>query len=492
MAQRLWRAGVIVHRYLGIAVGVLMAGWFASGIVMMYVGFPQLSARERLAALPVIDWKACCALDPIPFPADQPIRAVRIETAAGTLAMLAIPEGQFPVMANLGGAGGPLRIDERGARASAQAAAARLIGPGAALVSVAQIARDQWTVAEDYGFHRPLYRFAFGGDAGTTIYISGTTGEAVLWTTRNERFWNWLGAIPHWLYFTRLRRNAVLWTRVMVWTSIAGGFLTLMGLALGITQLCKGRGGTLSPYRGWNRWHHLAGLVFGVFALTWVISGTLSMNPWGLLLAQPGPERARATGKPPVWSAVKASIAALKANPPKGAVAVTAVPLAGQLYWIAEGADGSSLRLDAAGNPAPMSRADVEAEVARIAGARPIASAGPMADEDAYYYALGSERTDLKLPVYRVILADADSTRVYIDPDSGRLLKRVDSGARGYRWWFEGLHRLDFTAALRTRPLRDALLLILLAGGLAITGTGVYLALRRVRRDLAFKPAPRR
>jgi len=56
MASRLWRALVIAHRYLGIAVGVLMLMWFASGIVMMYVAFPQGIGNERLGALRLIAW----------------------------------------------------------------------------------------------------------------------------------------------------------------------------------------------------------------------------------------------------------------------------------------------------------------------------------------------------------------------------------------------------------------------------------------------------
>ncbi len=28
------------------------------------------------------------------------------------------------------------------------------------------------------------------------------------------------------------------------------------------------------------RWHHLAGLIFGVTAVTWIFSGMMSMNPW--------------------------------------------------------------------------------------------------------------------------------------------------------------------------------------------------------------------
>ena len=37
MRNFVWRTLVTLHRYLGIAVGILMLLWFASGIVMMYV-----------------------------------------------------------------------------------------------------------------------------------------------------------------------------------------------------------------------------------------------------------------------------------------------------------------------------------------------------------------------------------------------------------------------------------------------------------------------
>jgi len=60
MAGFLWRTLVILHRYLGIAVGLLMLTWFLSGIVMMYVGFPQPLGAERVLSLPNINWQACC------------------------------------------------------------------------------------------------------------------------------------------------------------------------------------------------------------------------------------------------------------------------------------------------------------------------------------------------------------------------------------------------------------------------------------------------
>ena len=39
--RRLWLTLVVIHRYLGVALGLLMLLWFVSGIVMMYVPYPQ-------------------------------------------------------------------------------------------------------------------------------------------------------------------------------------------------------------------------------------------------------------------------------------------------------------------------------------------------------------------------------------------------------------------------------------------------------------------
>jgi uncharacterized iron-regulated membrane protein len=84
-----------------------------------------------------------------------------------------------------------------------------------------------------------------------------------------------------------------------------------------------------------------------------------------------------------------------------------------------------------------------------------------------------------------VVLKDDESTRYYIDPQTGALLQRADATARWYRWLFGGLHRIDFTAWMRARPAWDIIVLTLMLGGLALTTTGFYLALRRIRNDIA-------
>jgi hypothetical protein len=51
-----WRAWLIyVHRWLGIAGGLLFLAWFASGIVMMYARMPAVTPDERLAHAAPLD-----------------------------------------------------------------------------------------------------------------------------------------------------------------------------------------------------------------------------------------------------------------------------------------------------------------------------------------------------------------------------------------------------------------------------------------------------
>lgn len=72
---------------------------------------------------------------------------------------------------------------------------------------------DQWTVTGAYNQHRPLYLFRADDDNQTEWYLSSSNGEVVLVTTGSERFWNYLGAVVHWLYPTVLRQHPALWAQ---------------------------------------------------------------------------------------------------------------------------------------------------------------------------------------------------------------------------------------------------------------------------------------
>jgi uncharacterized iron-regulated membrane protein len=474
-----WQTMVILHRYLGVAVGLLMVMWFVSGIVMMYVELPRVTEEERARTLEPIAWQACCRFPQRLAPDEAQLFGTEVENVAGTPVMRLRPAGRPGFVLDLQ-QGAVIRIDAEAALEIALDAAPRIIGRPAKLVRAEEIQSDQWTLGR-LRRERPLFRFGFDDPEQTSIYVSGSNAQVVHWTTATGRFWSWLGTIPHWLYFAELRSNAVLWTEIMIWTSLLGTFLTVLGLYLGITQF-KARA-RFSPYRGWFYWHHVAGLVFGVATLTFVASGLISMNPWGFLEdRRGGGEQSRLEGGPLKWGEVRASLGAIRTNPAvAGSVSLVTAPFAGRLYWLATRADGSVTRVDADGNAAPLSQSDLAEAAERIAGDTKIADQSLINQEDAYYY---QESERFVLPVYRVVLKDDESTRYYVDPRSGALLQRADAAARWYRWLFGGLHRIDFTAWMRSRPTWDIVMLTLMLGGLALTVTGFYLAVRRVRNDV--------
>jgi len=479
VAKTFWRALVVIHRYLGVAVGLLMVMWFASGAVMMYVGFPRFSEQARMATLSPIGWHACCRIADGLIDDNQRFGRAQLESQLGA-PVLRLRRTLLPDMLVDLAQGGIKEIDDAAARAIALDATPRLFGHAAALVAAERIKSNQWTVGR-YRGDRPLFRFAFDDPERSILYVSSATGQILLWTTATQRFWNWLGAIPHWIYPTVLRSNVQLWSQIVIWASILGTFLTVLGLYLGIAQLRPNKERGLSPYRGLFYWHHVAGLVFGIVTITFVIRGLFSMNPWGFLESRRGGEQVQLEGPAIKWSEIRTSLDAIRARSVK-AVSLNTAPLAGRLYWLATDDVGTVTRLDAAGNAAPLPEGDLAEAARRLARDSGIAAQGITGEEDAYYF---SHHDAVVLPVYRVILSDAASTRYYLDPSSGALLQRIDANGRWHRWLFAGLYRVDFTVWLRARPAWDIIVLTLLLGGIAVSATGCYLAIRRIRRDLS-------
>ena len=485
VGRRVWLTLVVLHRYLGVALGLLMLVWFLSGIVMMYVPYPQRGEQERTSALAPIPWEQCCNFSGVTLAGGNLIETALVENVADRFVMR-LRSDAAPIIADLTN-GQILSIGEAEADRIAEITAERIVGGAPAIGPAEKIESDQWTVGDNGVNRRALYRFAFEDADDTRLYISSVTGEVVVWNTREQRFWNWLGAIPHWLYFTEVRRDVELWGQIIIWTSLLGTFLTVIGLYLGIARFRTGRDGRLSPYYGWFYWHHLTGLAFGIVTLTWVLSGLFSMQPWGFLESSPGNERQALAGAYPQWSEVQTSLDTIRNEAMTDIVSLRAAPFGGNLFWLATHQDGRITRLDDRGNPTALTQGDLAQATKVLAGERAIESAEMLPSEDAYYFRFQqgfAERDPLVLPVYRITLSDDDDTRYYLNPSTGQLLLRVDSAGRGFRWLFNGLHRWDFTAMLRSRPLWDIVVLILMIGCTGRVATGVYLALRRIRLDL--------
>ena len=66
----------LIHRWLGIPLCAVMALWFLSGMVMLYVGYPKLTTDERHQGLAPLQADGCCV------PLAQALQAAGLAEAA--------------------------------------------------------------------------------------------------------------------------------------------------------------------------------------------------------------------------------------------------------------------------------------------------------------------------------------------------------------------------------------------------------------------------
>lgn len=483
MRSPVLRAVLVLHRYLGVVVGVLMTIWCLSGFVMMYQGFPALTEAERLGGLEPLAAADCCALEALPFADGQVVGDFRVEMLdgepvlrfarpprPGQAAVVAAPHGLYSL--RTGEALGERSVAVVRAVGERQAAAFGVVG-------VATVERldgvDQWTLQA--GRHVPVYRVGFDDAGRQAVYVSAASGEAIQDTSRRERILSWFGAIPHWLYPKALRQNAALWTQVVIWTSVAGVFLTATGLYVGVARFGRRRNGRWSPFRGLWYWHHMIGMVFGLVTLTWVFSGLMTMGPWGLLEGPPSTLRRDIAGEM-TWGEVRGLLGGILRDGALEAdvVQLRGAALGGRPNVLAVSASGRRTRLDAEARATGFDDAEARRILAR-AGVKASYVLERIDQPDAYLY--GTRREPMR-PAWRAHLGDEQATRIYFDAATGEVARVVDRAGRQSRWLRNGLHSLDF---IRGRPLWDGVVILLLLGVTAVCGAGAWMSLRRVRRD---------
>lgn len=497
---------ILLHRYLGIALSALFVLWFASGLAMMYAGeMPNLAPARRLERAADLD---LAAVQVTPADAARRLRLVDPPTAIILTTVLDRPayrffEGQTmrTVFADTGAVLVSLSMDECRRLATRMARA-----PEAAVEYVATLTRpDQWTLVDR---RMPVHKFRVHDADGTEVYVAPHLGEVTVMTTRRARLLAWLGAIPHWLYLPSLRLNRPLWYQLVVWASLAGCVMTVLGLMIGVLQLrvsAAGERRVWIPYTGWMRWHHLTGLAFGLFALTWIFSGLLSMEPFNWTRASGLELRTEhLAGGPPDPAAFPPLDAARWSGLGLGAIKqIEFRRVLGDPYYLVtaapapvtspartgrartDGADGShrtrwlvearSLRprID------PFGPDSIVPRVAAAAPGVPVTEVQRLTEYDRYYYARYGRVPPL--PVLRIKLGDGASSWVYLDPQFAEVVFVTSRFERLERWLYHGLHSLDVFAPYES-AWRKSLVILLSLGGLGTSGLGLWLGWKRVWR----------
>lgn len=468
----------ITHRWIGIGTCLLFAMWFISGIVMMYVAFPNLIDIERWAAQLPITW------DKVQVAPDRAMAVAGLKTYPRDLRLAMLDD--TPVYRLLGWDGVRKTVSAvdgqviDGITAERALAVARFYPDAVTPQVLETVERDQWSVTARYDPLRPLYLIALGDRNGTQLYVSSRTGEIALDTTRTERVWNWLGSIPHWIYPTVLRKDGAAWRQVILWVSGICLVVAVTGFWIGILRMRLRRryaGGAVTPYRGWMAWHHIAGLLGGLFLLTWMFSGWLSVNPGDFFSGRATPRdslmRYAGNNAPRI-------VDRFQSRPQPGAVEARFVWLGGRALMVLSDRDGRQSVTDPATSSAvSLSDDEIVNAAKRLLPEAAINLRQRLTQPDAYWYSHHQARV---FPVLRVGFDDAAHTWFHIDPRTGDILGRSDDSRRTYRWLFNALHSLDFALLLQYRPAWDVVVWLLSLIGLITSISGIVIGWRRLVR----------
>jgi len=523
---RLWL--ILTHRWMGIVLGLMLVVWCVSGLVLMYYGLPHLDAGERLSRLPALDTAAIrispgeaaarAGGDPfrirLSMLGDRPVYRLNSGRVFGRWSL---------VYADTGEAFGGFDAD------SAVAYLERSVpeAAGRSTIDAYLTAPDLFTHNPGIQNHMPMYRIAIHDGAGTQYYVSQHSGEAVMKTDRIGRILGFIGYELHTLFFFRQQS---WWSRVLQWLTWSALLMAILGVALGILRFAlspryRYRGvPSRSPYQGLMKWHHYAGLIFGLFGVTWLFSGLVSMSviPGVVetLYSQPqiaaGARSVQGEGPPLdleglTAAQVRAAAAAVAAEIPARELELISFDSAP--YWIAyrtptpgevQGWHSKSAfdflsatldhehRLVAARAPEQGAFTSLPTDAMLPAAQRAmpgatVRSAMWLDSFDSYYYDrhtsfdLGLPQPVKTLPVLRVEFDDPLGTWLYVTPSHGQILK-FEARDRANRWGYYGLHAFDFGFLFSRRPLWDAVALMLLIGVGVVSATTLLPMVRRLRR----------
>ena len=490
------RALIFVHRWMGVCFCLLFLTWFASGIVMMYWQYPEVSAADRVRRAPALDasrirlspQQAYARLGAEGAPAAAQLLtydgrpAYRFRFGLDDLAIVYADDGQMQ--------------EDFPADLTLRIASAWTGQPAAAAKEQDNTEEDQWTVAEEFTELRPLRKYSW--PSGEQVYVSTVTGDVVQYTTRGSRLAAWFGAIPHWLYFTPLRKRGQQWSRVVIWASGIGTIAAVLGITIGLWMYSPSRtyryaGEPASfPFHGQKRWHAILGLFFGLFACTWAFSGMLSMDPFPKLQEgsgdRPGARIAAALRQTP-------PLEIFEAKPPQKAVAeVQAVfgsavkeleltSCAGEPAYLAVLGASDTRIIPLLGRSADeFGRDRIIAAVEKAARPSALTQVRLVTEYESYYL----DRTnELPLPAIFIQLNDATRSAYYIDPKTARIVQSYNSHSRWNRWLYHGLHSLNLPSLYKYRPAWDIAVILLLLGGASLSVTALILAWNVLWRRLA-------
>jgi len=467
-----------IHHYLGTFFFGMFLVWFLSGFVMMYKSFPFLSEKERIESNEVIKPHYN-----LPHPTsvfadhkNESFNSLRINRILGKpIYHLISAGGTF--LSRFAYSNETLKIN----KTSALQIAKTFTGLSANADVLVLNKVDQWMPTPKYANHLPVYKVRFSDPSRSFVHVSSKTGEVLSNTSRSDRVWAWLGAIPHWMYLKEIRMHKTLWSQLCIWLSAFGFVMSLSGIITGIVRYRKKPKAGFKRFKNkWYNVHYYTGLAFGLFICTWIFSGFMSMSPfnWSYDFSLSEKESATWEGRTTSlntittkeWTTLQESL--LSGSTKEIHFSAFSGKLFSSLFH-SEAKETICL----SDTNFSLDENEVSAQVNQVNKDDAVLKVSLMNQYDNYYY----DKHNIKaLPVFK---AETQNQLVYyILPSNGKMLLKSDYTNRLERWLYHGLHSLDFRFLTNNRPLWDIVMITLLLGGTAVCITATWMGIKFVSR----------
>lgn len=478
-----------LHSVTGTVIAVFFFMWFFTGLVFIYHPYPRLDKKMANHYSENIKKDS---LRPVSYYTDSlikdTVKSISVSQKFGqTIFKISTADSTYKLCADT-------TIKEKKVNFNdAEAVAAKWLKEKPVRVDTLR-KREQWILYERYNRAMPIYKYTYDDKDKHELFISGKTGEVQQLTTRKQRIWAWLGAIPHKFYYPCIRRDVDIWETVITIGGILCLLAALSGFVHGIyiqTKTARRKHKFTIPYKKpVYKWHHLLGLIFGIFLIAWGLSGIFSMKKVPKWLVPY--EKNYSMFADDIWEKDSLPVCAYKLDYRK---VIDAYPDVKQIEWRTISgkpvydiiSDSNEIFIDASYSvPRKLCiKADaIESAMHKIYGKNVSVRVEIMNEYDEYYMA--SYDNHPPLPVYKATVDNKDGSVYYISTDSD-YCRYFNTNKKVRKWLFSGIHYLNIRCIASHPILWHTCIWILCVGGMIVSFTGVILGIKYTRRKLKKK-----
>ena len=467
------------HKYTGILVSALFMMWFITGLVLIYHPYPRLSEELYNSHKEVLT-ASLPELYSIQDRVEGKIQSLKLWQFQGQTRLdVKTSEKMYKLLADT--LDRVINIDYKCVEKVAKQ------WTDAPVIKVDTLhKRQQWVLYSKYEKELPIYKFHFDDGYKSHLFVSGKSADVLQLTTAKDRFWAYLGAIPHKLYFPFLRRNTDVWMDTVVVGGSVCFAAALTGFIYGLYLFIRRKrvkGSWGNPFRKrWQRIHFTFGLLFGIFTIAWGVSGIFSMSrvpQWIIKTQAPHTfDKTRLWGKNllPI-DEYKLSFNKVKEIYPQLKEIKLARFARIPAYIIIEGAN--TRYLDASEEDVKIleiPQSEIVEGFENMYGKDVPVKVSLLEEYDNYYVNL---RKTYELPVYKVEVDNSDRELYYVSPSDG-YIKYMNKNKKADKWLFSGIHYLNVPWLINRPVIWNISIWFLCCGCAVVCLSGVVLGIKSI------------